>query len=120
MVMRTIWFTFAKEGIHCYPAAADAPDLREVSFLAHPHRHMFHFRVEIAVVHNDRDIEFILAKRYCESLFSSGTIEMNHQSCEMLAESLLNQLKDTYAGRSISVSVSEDNENGAVVSYTAV
>ncbi len=47
---RKIWVTFRKEGIHKYPAAATDPSLAtgdeyDVSFLANPHRHIFHFRV---------------------------------------------------------------------------
>ena len=45
-----IWVTFRKEGIHKYPAALDDPKLAtgkgdDVSFLGHPHRHIFHFKV---------------------------------------------------------------------------
>ena len=41
-----IWVTFAKEGIHKYPAALDDPKLAtgdeyDVSFLGYPHRHIF-------------------------------------------------------------------------------
>ena len=66
---RKIWTTFRKEGIHKYPAAATDPALAtgdeyDVSFLASPHRHIFHFRVWINVLHNDRDIEFIQFKRW--------------------------------------------------------
>ena len=43
-VKKNIWVTFQKEGIHKYP---DAPD--EVDFLRYPHRHMFHFKVQIEV-----------------------------------------------------------------------
>jgi hypothetical protein len=72
---RKIWVTFRREGIHCYPAAATDPKLNtageyDVSFLASPHRHIFHFRVWIDVFHNDRDIEFIQFKRWLESLYS--------------------------------------------------
>ena len=61
---RRIFVTFQKEGIHRFPAAETDPqfatgDEYDVSFLAVPHRHIFHFRVEIEVFHNDRDIEFI-------------------------------------------------------------
>jgi hypothetical protein len=59
---RSIWITFQKEGIHAYPAALEEPRLADVSFLGYPHRHMFHFRVEIEVTHNNRDIEFIQFK----------------------------------------------------------
>ena len=47
--MKTIWVTFQKEGIHRYPAAADDPRLSDVSFLASPHRHIFHFRVLLKI-----------------------------------------------------------------------
>jgi hypothetical protein len=66
-----IWVTFQKEGIHKYPQALTDPKLKDVSFLGHPHRHIFHFRVDIEVFHDDRDIEFILFKRELESLYSS-------------------------------------------------
>ena len=49
---RMVWVTFEKEGLHCYPAAADAPNLAtgdeyDVSFLQYIHRHIFKFRVWI-------------------------------------------------------------------------
>ena len=66
MNKKYIFVTFQKEGIHRYP---DAPE--GVEFLRHPHRHMFHFRVEIEVFHDDRDIEFILFKRELEALYSN-------------------------------------------------
>ena len=47
-VKKSIWVTFQKEGIHKYP---DAPD--EVDFLRYPHRHMFHFKVQIEVYNDD-------------------------------------------------------------------
>ena len=67
--VRTIFVRFQKEGIHKYPAAATDPNLAtgdeyDVSFLATPHRHIFHFEVTIEVFHNDRDIEFIQFKRW--------------------------------------------------------
>ena len=53
-----IWVTYQKEGIHRYP---DAPN--GVEFLRYPQRHMFHFKGQIDVFHDDRDIEFILFMR---------------------------------------------------------
>ena len=66
--LRTIFVRFQKEGIHKYPAALDDPALAtgdeyDVSFLGYPHRHTFHFKVQIQVTHNDRDIEFIQFKQ---------------------------------------------------------
>ena len=86
-----IWVTFQKEGIHKYPAALDDPALEEVKFLGYPHRHIFHFRVEIEVFHDDRDIEFILFKRELENLYSEeGPMTLDYQSCEMIARELAN------------------------------
>jgi hypothetical protein len=113
MIERTIFVTFQKEGIHCYP---DAPD--GVEFLKHPHRHMFHFRVTVEVYHNDRDIEFILFKRELEDLYKEAVLKMDHKSCEMLAEELIEYISSNYRGRKISVEVNEDGENGATLSYT--
>ena len=57
---KKIWVTFQREGIHCFPAAANDPKLADVAFLASPHRHIFHFRVAIDVFHDDREIHLLL------------------------------------------------------------
>jgi hypothetical protein len=114
---RMIWTTFRKEGIHCYPAAATEPALADVSFLGHPHRHIFHFRVWIQVFHNDRDIEFIQVKRWLESLYNEGTLQLDYKSCEMIADDLYVQIAGRYPGRDIRIEVSEDGENGCVITY---
>jgi hypothetical protein len=116
IVNRQIEVTFQKEGIHKYPAALTDPNLADVAFLGHPHRHIFHFRVRICVQHNDRDIEFIQFKRWLESLYSDSTLELNYKSCEMIAEELIGVISDRW-NRSMSVSVYEDNENGAILDY---
>ena len=110
---RMIYVTFQQEGIHAYPAAASDPNLADVSFLGSPHRHMFHFKVGISVVHNDRDIEFIQFKRWLQSLYGTGVLELNFKSCEMIAQDLYAQISARYPGRTVSVDVSEDGENGA-------
>jgi hypothetical protein len=120
---RNIWVTFQKEGIHLYPAAKDDPALAtggwdDVSFLGVAHRHIFHFRVEISVTHNDRDIEFIQFKRWLESLYSDGTLELNHRSCEMIAEELAQVILNKYPKRELKISIAEDNENGANMQFT--
>jgi len=119
-----IWVTFQKEGIHCYPAAATDPALAtgdeyDVSFLASPHRHIFHFKIWITVTHDDRDIEFIQFKRWLEGLYSDGTLQLNYKSCEMIARDLLAKIMEKYPNRdTIKLEVSEDNENGAFLKYT--
>ena len=121
---RQIWVTWQKEGIHKYPAAATDPALAtgdeyDVSFLASPHRHMFHFRVWIDVFHNDRDVEFIQFKRWCESLYNSdnSVLSLDHKSCEMMADDLYIQIASRYPGRVVHIEVSEDGENGALIKY---
>jgi hypothetical protein len=124
MSKKRIWVTFQKEGIHCYPAAATDPNLAtgdeyDVSFLASPHRHMFHFRVSIDVWHDDRDIEFIQFKRWLESMYSGqgSTLTLNYKSCEMIAEDLAKEIKARYPGRGLEIQVSEDGENGCHIEY---
>ena len=122
VTQRQIWVTFQKEGIHLYPAAKDDPALAtggwdDVSFLGVAHRHIFHFRVAIDVFHDDRDIEFIQFKRWLESLYATNTLELNHRSCEMIAEELAQEIHNKYPNRSITISVAEDNENGATMTF---
>jgi len=124
---RLIWVTFQKEGVHMYPGADKDPNLAtgdwdDVSFLGVPHRHIFHFKVWIEVFHNDRDIEFIQFKRWCERLYnevdsSSPVLQLNHKSCEMIADDLYTQITEKYPNRYIKISVSEDNENGCEIEY---
>ena len=119
---RRIWVTFQKEGIHFYPAAATDPALKtgdeyDVSFLGAPHRHIFHFRVWIDVVHNDRDIEFIQFKRWLQKLYQDGTIQLDYRSCEMMADDLYQQIAARYPDRAVWIEVSEDGENGALIKY---
>jgi hypothetical protein len=121
---RKIWVSFQKEGIHCYPAAAtdsalNTNDEYNVAFLASPHRHIFHFRVSIDVFHNDRDIEFIQFKRWLLSLYNgqNSVLELNYKSCEMIADDLYSQIAARYPNRAVIIDVSEDGENGCVISY---
>jgi len=121
-VQRTIWVTFKKEGIHKYPAALEDPALAtgdeyDVSFLGYPHRHMFHFKVRIGVTHNDRDIEFIQFKRWLESLYGDGIIQLDYKSCEMISDDLYEQISAKYPGRFVEIEVSEDGENGCIITY---
>ena len=116
---RQIWITWQKEGIHKYPAALTDPALADVQFLGYPHRHIFHFRVWIDVFHNDRDLEFIQFKRWCESLYSGNgaVLSLDHKSCEMMADDLYIQIASRYPGRVVHIEVSEDGENGALIRY---
>ena len=112
MARRMIYVTFRKRGLHCFPGAP-----AEVAYLAHQHRHTFWFKVAIEVHHNDRDIEFHLFQDWLESLYDAGTLTLDGQSCEMLAEELYTRIVDRHPGRAVEIDVSEDGENGAVLSW---
>lgn len=122
MGKRMIYVTFNKEGIHKYPAALEDPNLAtgdeyDVSYLGYPHRHIFHFKVWIEVFHDDRDLEFIQFKRWCENLFAQGTLQLDYKSCEMIADDLYNAINEKYPGRAVWIDVAEDGENGAFFQY---
>ncbi len=117
-----VYCTFQKEGYHNFPAAAtDAAfatrDEYDVSHLAHMHMHYFFFKVHVEVIHDDRNIEFIQLRRWLESLFSGGTLELNNKSCEMIAVDLYSEIAKKYPGREVRIDVSEDNINGAYVAF---
>lgn len=115
--VRKIWVNFQREGIHCYPAAATDPQLADVSFLANPHRHIFHFNVALEVFHNDRDVEFIQFKRFLEGLYTDNTLQLDYKSCEMIADDLYLQIAQKYPRRNVWIDVSEDGENGCSIEY---
>ena len=108
--MKMIFITTEFEGFHKYP---NAPE--EVSFLRDFHRHIFKVKVSIEVFHNERDIEFILFKRYINSLISNG--DMNCLSCEAISDILFEKINEKYPNRKITIEVSEDGENGSWSEY---
>lgn len=117
-----IWVTFQQEGLHLYPAAKDDPALAtgswdDVSFLGVLHRHIFHFKVWIEVTHADRDIEFIQFKRWLQRLYTQDVLDLNHKSCEMIADDLYAIINEHYPDRSVWIEVSEDGENGCFNVY---
>lgn len=96
-----VFITTRFEGMHRWE---NAPD--DVSFLRNIHRHVFHVRLVKSVSHEDRDIEFIQLKRRVDRyIYNMGDLG----SCEMIASDLLR------AFEADCVEVSEDGENGAIV-----
>lgn len=113
---------FQKEGVHYFPDADKNPRYAtkgwdDVSFLGHKHFHYFYFVVRIEVLDDNREIEFIQFRRWLERLYDYGTLNLENKSCEMMAEDLIDILKEKYPNRDISVEVYEDNINGAIVEY---
>jgi hypothetical protein len=103
-----VYCTVLFEGIHCWP---ECP-FEEVKYLRDPHRHIFHIKAHKQVFHDDRDVEFIMLKHqvetYLRDTYPRG--RMGLTSCEMLGRELMNKFG------LIEVEVSEDGENGAIVS----
>jgi len=117
---KTIFVQFQKEGIHRYPDALTNPALEDVKFLGYDHRHIFHFKVEMTVTHDDRDIEFILLKRELENLYVDGTLQLDYKSCEMMCDDLYDYIKEAYPNRNVTITISEDGENGATAIYEVI
>lgn len=115
---RWIWVTFQRAGFHYYPQAAADPSLQDVSYLANRHRHLFKFKVKIEVFHDDRELEFHQFLNFCESLFETNVIDINHKSVEMLADDVAAEVVKRYPNRNLSLEVSEDGECGCVIEYT--
>ncbi len=119
-VSKSIIVKLREEGYHRYPSAPP-----EVGFLQHPHRHMFHIEAHIEVYDNDRELEFFIVQKFLKihtmNFLIDHRIEPNNSfSCEDLAEYLVDQIGREYCKevkRNISVSVFEDGENGARVTY---
>lgn len=115
-----IWVTDNFEGYHRWPNAPDC-----VSFLRQPHRHIFHVKAEFKVQHADRYLEFIKVKRELHYSCAQLRVAMSMfgpdncatYSCEQLATSIAQDL--ARVGLHVcSISVSEDNENGATLTFS--
>ena len=98
------------EGFHCWP---EAEGVR--AYLNQRHRHMFHYTVKLEVFHHDREVEYHDLLDFCRANSASG--EMGRMSCEDMATQLLNLLVTRYPGRMTTISVLEDGECGAILSY---
>lgn len=101
-------------GLHHWPHAHAGR-----SYLAAPHRHLFHVKATVAVEHDERDVEFHdLADLMSERVELMGTphgwgaIDFGPKSCETLARELLSDLHEC---RVVSVEWSEDGEFSAIV-----
>lgn len=72
--------------------------------------------------HNDRDIEFVQFKRWCQKQFDGPDdvncpINIDYKSVEMLADDLYEKINEKYPGRFVEIEVSEDGENGCQIFY---
>lgn len=114
MFVKEVFCTLQVEGLHYWGSCP----FEEVAYLRDPHRHVFHVKAYKRVSHDDRDTEFIMLKHaiieYLNSAYYDSTSKMLNfgpMSCEMIAVELIESF-----GLS-ACEVSEDNENGALVSW---
>lgn len=119
-----VYVPFVKEGYHMFPEAATDPkyatgDHMDVSHLGLRHFHYFHFKVWVEVTHANRDIEFIQLRRWLESLYDTGALELNAKSCEMLSDDLHKVIFAKYPV-AIRIDVAEDGINGSYTEYDPV
>jgi 6-pyruvoyl-tetrahydropterin synthase len=121
-VTRRVFVTTTFAALHRWP---DAPE--PVVYLRDLHRHLFHVRVELDVQHNDREVEFLMLKDWLDSTLAvmlqrhdeKITPSIGSTSCEAVCEALAASLTDRYPGRGCLVAVSEDGENGALITLRA-
>lgn len=100
---------YVKTQFEAFHRWIDAPE--EVAFLRNWHRHVFHVKVSLCVQHNNRDIEFFMFRRLLDAFISRTFAGQNLEySCETIAYLLASEFD------AFSVEVSEDGENGAIVS----
>lgn len=126
-MIRNIYVTADFDALHSWPKAPE-----EVSFLRSPHRHKFNVKLTVAVGHSDRQVEFFMLQRDLSQIIVDSyqeedllhpthgvVIDIGSRSCEMIAEEIIAQaIKLGY--KVISCEVSEDGENGAIVSPVIV
>lgn len=104
-------FTF--EGFHRWPGATGRR-----SYLADLHRHMFHVECQLETFHDEREVEFHDLLNDARRARGALVPHRSDYSCETMARLIGEQLGDKYPGRYLSVSVTEDNENGARIDFT--
>jgi len=100
------------DGVHRWD---DCP-IEEMEFLKNDHRHMFNIKAYKTVYHDDRDVEFIQFKHeildFLKGKYYNPSFRSHYfggKSCEMLAVELIDHFD------LLKCEVSEDGENGAIV-----
>lgn len=128
MMNRSIWINTEFNATHCWP---ECP-IDEVEYLRHEHRHTFKVKVQLEVIHNDRDVEFIVFKNFIneaiEQMYGKYNYQLGRRSCEDICDDLILTIRTShfnaciidnekggYKGRHLVVEVSEDGEVGARV-----
>jgi len=120
--MQTKAHVYVRTTFEGYHRWADAPEA--VAFLRHWHRHLFHVQLDVHVEHNDRDVEFFILQRelnrFIDDTFQPQGPMRFEFSCEMIAEQIIAHFHEKLEYKVHSCEVSEDGENGAVVTVAGL
>ena len=125
---RYIWINTEFHATHSWP---ECP-IEDVKFLRHEHRHTFKVKVQIEVLHQDREIEFVVFKNFIDRtlriLYGPGPdYRLGRKSCEDISQDLIDKIEDSQFShitdpgselsryRKLVIEVSEDGEVGARV-----
>lgn len=100
-----IWVSTTFPAYHAWLAAPES-----TAFLRSYHRHLFHVKLTVEVEHNDREVEFFDLLTQLDTFITKNYRERSMtKSCEEIAGELVVHF------HALSVEVSEDGENGAIV-----
>lgn len=106
-----VWSHVQLTGFHQWP---DAPMLR--AYLRSRHRHTFHVTPQVRVDHSNRAVEFHDLRDHVKAWWGSGDREWGAASCEQIADDLAAHLRGL--GLTVmAITVAEDNEDGATITY---
>ena len=106
MVSSVSYFDF----IHRYK---DAP--KEVTYLAHLHRHLLNIETTVEVFTTDREIEFYMMKDRIDNALKEHTFDEN-ASCEDVCSFIMGVITEAYGkDRYRKVKVQEDNNGFATL-----
>lgn len=110
-VMRAVICRFQLEGMHYWNHFSDPQ--------RHPHRHLFQFTVTVnAASEEAADIlNPVRLRQFCLDQFPKGPINFGERQALDIANELAAALYISFEGRGVRVDVTEDGENGAVVTY---
>jgi hypothetical protein len=117
-VMKAVYCRFQIEGVHNLLPDDESGE----SYQKNEHRHIFHFCITVNAADAHPLMNPVRIRRMCLQQFdafggSTSLLYFNNLQVLDLADWLCRELWVAFEGRGVRVDVSEDGENGAVVTY---
>ncbi len=107
------------EWTHAFAGAWEMAAFSDVSYLALTHHHFGRATVEMAVYHDDREVELHQFRRWLLSLYPGQPNQFGNMSCEAVARDLHSKVFDRYPSRPMTIRVDEDEWVGVVLEFDA-